>query len=239
MILRWAFLIFILLALIACAKPPLFEKKTAEHVIAQAKALDAQQYAPTEYQAALEAFRDGQALMDQGNYRAAGDALEFALEHARRAVSVTNETRAREVAEAAERARRRAAEEARARQAAEEARQRAAEEARIKAAAAAEEKSREVKPEPQQPSPEPVEIQPVATYLVGEGETLWTIAAQPSVYGDGHLWPLLYQANRDQIKNPREIFPGQTLSIRRDLSPEEIEEAREKAKASDIFPIPE
>jgi len=78
MILRWAFLIFILLALIACAKPPLFEKKTAEHVIAQAKALDAQQYAPTEYQAALEAFRDGQALMDQGNYRAAGDALEFA-----------------------------------------------------------------------------------------------------------------------------------------------------------------
>jgi hypothetical protein len=51
------------------------------------------------------------------------------------------------------------------------------------------------------------------------------------------LWPLLYQANRDQIKDPRQIFPGQTLSIRRDMTEQELEEARQKARESDIFPV--
>jgi hypothetical protein len=52
------------------------------------------------------------------------------------------------------------------------------------------------------------------------------------------LWPLLYQANRDQIKDPRQIFPGQTLSVRRDMTEKELEEARQKARESDIFPVP-
>lgn len=238
MMFRWALLTFTLLVLAACAKPPLFERDTAKQVVEQARELEAEAYAPTEYQAALQALADGRTLMDKGQYGAARDAFNFALEHARRAVNVTNEARAKEAAEAAELARQQAAE-AKARQAAEEARRRAEEKARLAAEAAEKKPATPSKPIPQEAKPEPPKVEPVASYQVGEGETLWTIAAQPSVYGDGDLWPLLYQANRDQIKDPRQIFPGQTLSIRRDLTPTEIEEARQKAKASDIFPRPE
>ena len=76
------------------------------------------------------------------------------------------------------------------------------------------------------------------SYEVGEGETLWTIANQSVVYGDSLLWPLLYQANRDQIKDPRQVYPGQILNIRRDLSAQDIEDARKRALESDIFPVP-
>ncbi len=87
-----------------------------------------------------------------------------------------------------------------------------------------------------QPKPKP-KAKPVASYDVVEGETLWTISALPQVYNEGLLWPLLYQANRDQIKDPRQIFPGQTLSVRRDMTKEELEEARQTARESDIFPV--
>lgn len=78
---------------------------------------------------------------------------------------------------------------------------------------------------------------PPCTYIVKNGETLWTIAAQRSVYRDALLWPLLYRANRDQIKDPRQIYPQQVLTIPRDVSEEEMEAAREKARQSEIFPL--
>jgi nucleoid-associated protein YgaU len=31
--------------------------------------------------------------------------------------------------------------------------------------------------------------------------------------GDPTLWPLLYRANRDQIKDPSLLYPGQRLTI--------------------------
>ncbi len=46
---------------------------------------------------------------------------------------------------------------------------------------------------------------------VQPGETLWAIAAD--VVGDPRLWPALYRANRDQIKNPALLYPGQRLAI--------------------------
>ena len=73
------------------------------------------------------------------------------------------------------------------------------------------------------------------SYTVSEGELLWTIAKRPDVYGDPLLWPLLYQANRDQIKDPRKIYAGQTLAIPRNVSDEEREKARNLAKKSDFF----
>ena len=73
------------------------------------------------------------------------------------------------------------------------------------------------------------------TYTVSEGELLWSIAKRPDVYGDPLLWPLIYQANRDQIKDPRKIYAGQTLTIPRNISEEEREKARNLAKKSDIF----
>lgn len=73
------------------------------------------------------------------------------------------------------------------------------------------------------------------SYTVSEGELLWTIAKRADVYGDPLLWPLLYQANRDQIKDPRMIYAGQILTIPRNVSEEEREKARNLAKKTDIF----
>ncbi len=90
-----------------------------------------------------------------------------------------------------------------------------------------------VKPKP---APEPPPQPPLTAFTVGENQTLWTIAGRKDIYDDPLLWPLLYQANRDQIKDPRQIYPGQLLNIPRDLFAEELAEAREKARKSDIFP---
>jgi nucleoid-associated protein YgaU len=61
---------------------------------------------------------------------------------------------------------------------------------------------------------------PRLSYTVSAGELLWAIAKRVDVYGDPLLWPLLYQANRDQIKDPRKIYAGQTLSIPRNINEE-------------------
>ncbi len=48
-------------------------------------------------------------------------------------------------------------------------------------------------------------------HVVRPGESLATIAEQQ--LGDRALWPVLYKANRDRIKDPARIYPGQELSI--------------------------
>ncbi|AJE03430.1 LysM peptidoglycan-binding domain-containing protein [Geobacter pickeringii] len=67
-------------------------------------------------------------------------------------------------------------------------------------------------------------------HTVKRGETLPQIAAQSDVYGDVSLWPLLYRANRDQIRDPRRIWPGQVLRIPRNLTREDLAEARRYAQ---------
>lgn len=88
-----------------------------------------------------------------------------------------------------------------------------------------------VKPRPTQP------IQRLRQVRVRAGESLFTIAAERKVFGDALLWPLLYQANRDQIKDPRKIYPGQELIIPRDLTEADLERARSIARESTIFPV--
>jgi len=81
-------------------------------------------------------------------------------------------------------------------------------------------------------------VQPAAAirqYRVKGGENLYTISSHPFIYADGMLWPLIYRANRDQIKNPRQIYPGQILNIPRDISEPDKEQARTKAKESPVF----
>jgi Tfp pilus assembly protein FimV len=78
-------------------------------------------------------------------------------------------------------------------------------------------------------------VKPRMSYTVSEGEMLWAIAKRADVYGDPFLWPLLYQANRDQIKDPRTIYAGQNLTIPRNATDEEREKARNLAKKSAIF----
>lgn len=49
------------------------------------------------------------------------------------------------------------------------------------------------------------------TYKVKRGDTLWDIAGVK--LGDSKKWPLLFALNKDQIKNPDLIYPGQVLTI--------------------------
>ena len=58
-----------------------------------------------------------------------------------------------------------------------------------------------------------VETNRVRTHTVLAGETLKSIAASRSVYGDGGKWILLYQANKEKIRDPNKLTPGQVLVI--------------------------
>lgn len=49
------------------------------------------------------------------------------------------------------------------------------------------------------------------TYTVVSGDSLWNIAQKE--YGDGAKWRLIYEANKDEIRDPRLIIPGQKLEI--------------------------
>jgi nucleoid-associated protein YgaU len=68
------------------------------------------------------------------------------------------------------------------------------------------------------PAAAPVPIGPTAgtsgseqTYTVVAGDSLSKIAKH--FYGDANKWPRIHEANRDQIKNPDLIYPGQKLRI--------------------------
>jgi nucleoid-associated protein YgaU len=49
------------------------------------------------------------------------------------------------------------------------------------------------------------------TYVVKSGDSLSKIAKQH--YGDANAWKRIYEANRDILKDPDKIFPGQKLNI--------------------------
>lgn len=57
----------------------------------------------------------------------------------------------------------------------------------------------------------------VTTYTVGtwaeNKDCLWNIAGKQEIYNDPNLWPKIWQANTDQIRNPDVIFPGQLLTL--------------------------
>lgn len=50
-----------------------------------------------------------------------------------------------------------------------------------------------------------------STYTVQAGDSLWKISQK--LYGDGNQWRRIYEANRDTIKDPDVIHPGQTFTI--------------------------
>ncbi|MBN9009457.1 MAG: LysM peptidoglycan-binding domain-containing protein, partial [Rhizobiales bacterium] len=51
----------------------------------------------------------------------------------------------------------------------------------------------------------------VETVIIKRTDNLWRISRK--MYGSGVRWSTLYQANKDQIRNPRWIFPGQVFVI--------------------------
>ena len=216
---RWLIICAILSVLTACAKPPHQELDAAEFLVARAYAYQAPTYAADEYQAAFAALEDGHRLIAARDFPASQASLAFSRQHALRAYAVTEMAKAREAAEAEAR---RLAEEAEARRLAAEA------EARRKSEEAeARRKSEE--------SRKTAEARIFSNYRVSSGDTLASIAALPGVYGDPLLWPLLYQGNRDQIKDPTQIHIGQTLRIPRGLMASDFEMARQRAREAGLF----
>jgi nucleoid-associated protein YgaU len=49
------------------------------------------------------------------------------------------------------------------------------------------------------------------TYTVRKGDSLSKIAKRE--YGDAQQWPRIFEANRDTIKDPDLIYPGQVVRI--------------------------
>lgn len=58
------------------------------------------------------------------------------------------------------------------------------------------------------PAPPPA---PVRKYTVVRGDTLWGISQR--YYGNGGLWPRIFDANRGSIRDPHWIYPGQVFVI--------------------------
>ena len=56
-----------------------------------------------------------------------------------------------------------------------------------------------------------VPVSGVATTTVSRGDSLWRISR--ANYGDGMRYAAVYRANRDQIRNPNLIYPGQILAV--------------------------
>jgi LysM repeat protein len=67
-------------------------------------------------------------------------------------------------------------------------------------------------------------------YAVQRGDTLWGISAQEQIYQNPFMWPLIYKANSQQIRDPELIFPRQILVIPRNFTPEEAVAAIQRAR---------
>jgi nucleoid-associated protein YgaU len=65
-------------------------------------------------------------------------------------------------------------------------------------------------PPPAQAGPVPI-VAAMNTYVVAKGDSLSRIAQR--AYGDGNKWRKIYEANKDVIKDPDLIYPGQSLTI--------------------------
>jgi nucleoid-associated protein YgaU len=59
------------------------------------------------------------------------------------------------------------------------------------------------------PTPEVVAQTP-QKIIIQPGNNLWKLSRE--VYGKGRMFTIIYEANRDQLKNPNMIFPGQILT---------------------------
>ena len=75
------------------------------------------------------------------------------------------------------------------------------------------------------------------SYTVARGDTLWGISRMETNYDDPFQWPLIYKANRSQIKDPDLIYPNQEFKILRDVSQQDVDTAIQEAR-NRVWPVP-
>jgi len=228
-------LIIAVVILSSCAKLPVAELEDAKDVVAQAYAAGAAQFSPGEYQLASSALQAAELQVDEHKYRQAVRTLELAQRYANEALRLATESKEQLAAERAK-----AAEEkyqAELKKQRELKRQAELEKQQKLKKQRAEVKKK--KPQVVAKKPPVVDVKPelVDKIEVQPGENLAKIAARKEVYGDPFLWPLIYKANRDQIKDPIEIFSGQTLVVPRDKSRDDAVAARREARELNLFDL--
>jgi nucleoid-associated protein YgaU len=64
---------------------------------------------------------------------------------------------------------------------------------------------------PNAASPSTVVVPKITTTTVSRGDSLWRISQV--TYGEGMRYSVIYKANKEQIRNPNMIYPGQTFVL--------------------------
>ncbi len=221
-----------------CAKLPDELLSRTRTKVSMAYAGGAAELAPGEYQLASSALQAAEQQIANGEYRVAERTLALSSRYADEALIQARAEKERIAEEQARIAEQQQAEVQRQRE-----EKRLAE---LKQAELKRQRERELakaKPKVEPQVSEPVEEEPepehkpllVDQVEVLSGEDLAMVAARPEVYNDAQLWPLIYKANRDQIKDPTEIFAGQVLVVPRDKSRGEVDAARREAQDLDLF----
>jgi nucleoid-associated protein YgaU len=228
-LLNYLILLVVLLNLSACAtQPPRYHTEAAD-VLGRLRKQGAQNLFPAELKSTVESYILAESLLNEKEYK---DAEKYFLLTYQKGMLLERETaaelkRRREAERLVELARKAELQ----RLAQEEERRLAQARAEAEAKAEAEALARREAVEAERRKAKAVKERPlVSSYTVKRGESLPLIAVQPEVYGDRNLWPLIYRANRDQISDPRHIWPGQVLRIPRHLGRDDIYEARRYAQ---------
>lgn len=207
----------------ACSTPSPVWRDTASMALEELGRQEAAKLFPHEYYNLLETFEHGEAVLHVHDNQGDADAFYLlALQKSavlRAELKASRERKAAAEAEAEQRAR---DEKARLQQQAADAEARLAEQEQERLRKDAQARKAE---RARQNVIEPTLVLPVV-YTVHRGETLPQIAARTEIYDDAALWPLIYRANRDQIRNPRQLWPGQKLKIPRNFSRDEVTEAK-------------
>ena len=214
--------ILLLSALLAAcsASVPSWRSKTAQ-IVDAISSKDAPTMFPQEYRSLLETFEHGEALYhvreDDKNadiyYQLAfqkAEMLQAEVDRVKKRLAAEMQQRVAELAAKTE----------------EEQLMRAAAEAEIRLRTQELARSAEavlaVQKKHKDPTPPPLPT----SYTVRRGETLPQISARTEIYNDSTLWPIIYRSNRDQIRDPKRLWPGQVLVIPRNFSRDEAVGAR-------------
>jgi hypothetical protein len=218
-------------ALAACSAPvPSWRSKTAP-LVEEIGRREAPALFPQEYRSLLETFEHGEALYHvREDDKGADEYYHLAFQKAEMLQSEVQQAKKQLAAEKQRREVELAAEKQRhevelAAKAEEERLMRAAAEAEIRLRAQQVARSAESVRSAQKKTKEtPPAL--LTSYTVRRGETLPQISARTEIYNDSTLWPIIYRANRDQIRDPKRLWPGQVFVIPRNFSRDEAVQAR-------------
>lgn len=224
--LSWVFILVVQLN--GCTTPVPLWRQDAFSLLARVKSEDAEKMLPAEYRSIEDLLVRGDALVRENEVEEADKLYLLAWSKAN-LLEKNLLLEKRRLAEEQQRKEEAARLMLQRQQALEEETQRLAEEKRLAEKSAREAEARRLA-EKAERLKQSKERQLPTHHTVKRGESLPFIASQPEVYNDRNLWPLLYRANRDQISNPKHLWPGQVLRIPRNVGREDIAEARKYAQ---------